>query len=193
MSINVEVSKTGNESPLATIRKFSRKVQGTGLVKTARKRRYFARDTSKIGKKKRALKLLKRRAEYRQLVKKEKLACALRACVPFEKMAHAILGSQYELSLVICGDTLASALNRTYRKKVYPANVLSFPIGKNEGEIFLNIRASEREARTFGIPAREHIAHLFVHGCFHLKGYMHGEKMEREEGRILRAFGFRRA
>jgi len=113
--------------------------------------------------------------------------------VPFEKMAHAILGSQYELSLVICGDTLASSLNRTYRKKVYPANVLSFPIGKNEGEIFLNIRASEREARTFGIPAREHIAHLFVHGCFHLKGYMHGEKMEREEGRILRAFGFRRA
>ena len=114
----------------------------------------------------------------------------LRPRVPFEKMAHAILGSQYELSLVICGDTLASSLNRTYRKKVYPANVLSFPIGKNEGEIFLNIRASEREARTFGIPAREHIAHLFVHGCFHLKGYKHGSVMDALETRALRKFNF---
>lgn len=73
MGINVEVTKTGSESALATIRKFSRKVQGTGLVKTVRKRRYFARDASKIVKKKRALKMLKRRAEYRQLVKEGKI------------------------------------------------------------------------------------------------------------------------
>ena len=73
MSINVEVSKTGSESALSTIRKFSRRVQGTGLVKTVRKNRYFARGASKIVKKKRALKLLKRRAEYRQLVKEGKV------------------------------------------------------------------------------------------------------------------------
>ena len=73
MSINVEVSKTGSESALSTIRKFSRKVQGTGLVKTVRKRRYFARDASKIVKKKRALKLLKRRAEYHKLVREGKI------------------------------------------------------------------------------------------------------------------------
>ena len=85
MSINVEVSKTGNESPLATIRKFSRKVQGTGLVKTARKRRYFVRDTSKIVKKKRALKLLKRRAEYRQLVKEGKVVEAPARRAPYTR------------------------------------------------------------------------------------------------------------
>ena len=73
MSINVEVSKSGSESALSTIRKFSRRVQGTGLVKTVRRRRYFARNASKIVKKKRALKLLKRRAEYRQLVKEGKI------------------------------------------------------------------------------------------------------------------------
>src|SRR3989344_6103861 len=73
MSINVEVSKTGSESALSTIRKFSRKVQSTGLVRTVRKHRYFARGASKIVKKKRALKLLKRRAEYRQLVKEGKI------------------------------------------------------------------------------------------------------------------------
>ena len=74
MSINAEVTKTGTENALATIRKFSRRVQGAGLVKTVRKGRYFARDASKIVKKKRALKLIKRRAEFKQLVKEGKVA-----------------------------------------------------------------------------------------------------------------------
>ena len=74
MSINAEVTKTGSETALSTIRKFSRRVQGTGLIKTARGNRYFARTPSKIVKKKRALKLLKRREAYRQLVKEGKIA-----------------------------------------------------------------------------------------------------------------------
>ena len=73
MGVNAEVQKSGSESTLSTIRKFSRRVQGTGLVKTMRARRYFSRDTSKIVKKKRALKLLKRRAEFKQLVKEGKV------------------------------------------------------------------------------------------------------------------------
>jgi len=87
MSLNVEVSKTGNETALATIRKFSRKVQGTGLVKNARKRRYYARQTSKIVKKKRALKLLKRRAEYRQKVKEGKIIEAPRRA-PYARQSN---------------------------------------------------------------------------------------------------------
>lgn len=73
MSINAEVSKTGNESTLATIRKFTRRVQGANLIKTVRNRRYYARDASKTVKKKRALKMLKRRAEYSQKVKEGKI------------------------------------------------------------------------------------------------------------------------
>lgn len=73
MSINAEVTKAGNETALATIRKFSRRVQGTALVKTVRNRRYFTRDASKIVKKKRALKMLKKRADYRQKVKEGKI------------------------------------------------------------------------------------------------------------------------
>lgn len=73
MSINAEVTKMGNETALATIRKFSRRVQGAALVKTVRKRRYYARDASKTVKKKRALKVIKRRAEYRQKVKEGKI------------------------------------------------------------------------------------------------------------------------
>lgn len=71
--VNAEVSKTGNESPLAVIRKFSRRVQGTGLIQQSRKRRYFSRSASKTVSKKRALKRLKRRDEYRKLVKEGKV------------------------------------------------------------------------------------------------------------------------
>lgn len=74
MAIQAEVTKSGGENPLATIRKFSRRVQGAGLVKTMRARRYFSRSASKTVKKKRALKLIKRRKEYRQLIKEGKVA-----------------------------------------------------------------------------------------------------------------------
>ena len=74
MSINAEVTKSGSESTLSTIRKFSRRVQGTGLVRTVRGNRYHIRDASKIVKKKRALKLLKRRADFKQQVKEGKIA-----------------------------------------------------------------------------------------------------------------------
>ncbi len=74
MSINAEVTKSGNESTLSVIRKFSRRVQGTGLVKNSRKTRYYERQKSKSVQKKRALKLIKRRAEFKQLVKEGKVA-----------------------------------------------------------------------------------------------------------------------
>jgi ribosomal protein S21 len=70
--INAEVQKSGTESALSTIRKFTRKVQGTGLIKNSRARRYYSRATSKAVKKKRALKLIERRAEFRKLVKEGK-------------------------------------------------------------------------------------------------------------------------
>jgi len=110
--------------------------------------------------------------------------------LPYERMARAVLPRGYELSLVICADTLAQRMNREHRKKTYPPNVLSFPISKTEGEIFLNVRKAAREARRYHVTLRDHLAHLFVHGCFHLKGLRHGRIMEAHERRILRRFGF---
>jgi probable rRNA maturation factor len=103
-------------------------------------------------------------------------------------MAQRILGRRYELSLVICGDTLARKVNKKYRKKDYAPNVLSFPIAKNEGEIFLNADKAGREAGLFHISHRARLAHLFVHGCYHLKGHKHGERMDRAEKMVLQQF-----
>src|SRR3989344_5679819 len=110
--------------------------------------------------------------------------------IPYEKIARRILGNKYELSLVVCGDDLARRMNKEYRKKNYKPNVLSFPLSKSEGEIFLNVRAAAREGQRYKVPLRDRLAFLFVHGCFHLKGLRHGRIMEAQEQRILRAFHF---
>ncbi len=108
--------------------------------------------------------------------------------IPFGKIAKAILPT-CDLSLVICGDALATKINKQYRKKSYSPNVLSFELEKNAGEIFLNVMTAAREAKKFNMPLKKRLALLFVHGCFHLKGLAHGDKMEREEHKILKKFG----
>ena len=108
--------------------------------------------------------------------------------LPFERMARSVLGKNYSLSLVVCGDTLARRINAEYRKKTYAPNVLSFELAKNEGEIFLNLRKAEREAHSYGVSRTEHVAYLFVHGLFHLRGLQHGRTMELAEQKVMRAF-----
>ena len=105
-------------------------------------------------------------------------------------MAAHVLGTRYELSLVICGDTLAQRMNATYRKKTYKPNVLSFPLDKENGEIFLNLRCAEREAKKYHVRVRDRAALLFVHGLYHLKGFDHGDKMESLERATLKKFRF---
>ncbi len=108
--------------------------------------------------------------------------------ISFEALAQAVLGKNYELSLVICGDTLARRMNIEHRKKSYKPNVLSFPYSKHEGEIFLNVRCAAREAKRGGISLQKRLALLYVHGLFHLKGLDHSDHMEAEEQRILKKF-----
>lgn len=100
----------------------------------------------------------------------------------FAKIAEEALGPEYELSLVFCADALSRKLNRTYRDKDYPTNVLSFPISKKAGEIFINLS----KLGEFSVPE------LFVHGCFHLKGMEHGRTMEKAEQALLHESSRRR-
>ncbi len=94
----------------------------------------------------------------------------------YEGLKDKILGQKYELSLVFCSNALSRKLNRTYRGKDYATNVLSFPVTKNAGEIFINLST----LKGFSVP------HLFIHGCLHLKGMRHGAKMERAETKFLK-------
>ena len=86
-------------------------------------------------------------------------------------------------------------LNKHFRKKNYPTNVLSFPYGRGGGDIVLCHPVIAKEARAQGKTLLAHYAHLVVHGVLHLRGHDHlgkseAARMERAEIRILRRLGF---
>ena len=110
--------------------------------------------------------------------------------LPLEKMAVYVLGKNYNLSVVFCGEKLSHKLNFNYRKKNKPTNILSFPLSKTEGEIFLNLIRIKKEALKVGIPFPTYLSYIFIHGLLHLKGHQHGSRMESEEKQILKFFGF---
>ncbi len=104
--------------------------------------------------------------------------------LPFAKMAEAVLGKEYDCSLVIVSSKKSRELNRLYREKDNSTNILSFPLGDNEGEIFLDLKKSREDSVNFERSYTNFIGFLFIHGLFHLKGHDHGTKMENEEKRI---------
>lgn len=73
MATNAEVKKNDNENAISLIRRFSKRVQGTGLIQGTRKRRYFARSKSKLVSRKGALKRIARRDEVQELIKLGKM------------------------------------------------------------------------------------------------------------------------
>lgn len=101
-----------------------------------------------------------------------------------------------EISLRLTTDEEVRILNRDYRHKDSPTNVLSFPmvqpdlletISENSddgevllGDIVLAHGVCVREAGEKGISVEDHAAHLIVHGTLHLLGYDHIDDAEAE-------------
>lgn len=116
-------------------------------------------------------------------------------------------GRVAEISVALADDALVHRLNRDYRGKDKPTNVLSFPLLDEEGgmqegdgapillgDVILAHETVAREAREQGKTFEEHVVHLVVHGVLHLLGYDHetdedAVRMERLETRILDGLG----
>lgn len=107
-----------------------------------------------------------------------------------------------EVSIRLVDEAESAELNRTYRGKDKPTNVLSFPFEAPEGvpndllgDLVICVPVVEREAREQGKTSAAHWAHLVVHGLLHLQGYDHieddeAEVMEAKEIAILQGLGF---
>lgn len=108
--------------------------------------------------------------------------------LPFHNMKKAVLGDRYTLSLVFVGNARSKELNKKYRGKDRPANVLSFPLGASEGEIFLNPLCAKKDAPSFERTPKKMLGLLFIHGMLHLKGLRHGSTMERAEKKFQKRF-----
>jgi len=74
MTINVEVDKSGGENSANVLRKFTRRMQGTGIVRMLRGRRYYSRNLSEAVKKKQALRRIDKQEKYDQLLKEGKVS-----------------------------------------------------------------------------------------------------------------------
>lgn len=119
-----------------------------------------------------------------------------------------------EISLVLADNAFIRELNRDYRGKDTPTNVLSFPALDARdikrlrqpaatsaaprdlplGDIVLALETVESEAEAAGKSIKDHYYHLIVHGLLHLIGYDHIEdaeaaEMERLETAILASMG----
>lgn len=73
MTVQAEVSKNEGENDINLIRRFSKRVQGAGLISRMRGNRYFTRVKSREVRRKQALKVIKRREEVQELIKLGKM------------------------------------------------------------------------------------------------------------------------
>ncbi len=130
-------------------------------------------------------------------------ALSLAALAAFEA-ASAPRSSPHEVSIVLTDDAEIRALNRTWRGKDAPTNVLSFPAGEPFGDIpgepcplgdvILGGETVIAEAAGKGISTADHACHLVVHGMLHLLGYDHdgdeeATRMETLETKVLARLG----
>jgi len=94
-----------------------------------------------------------------------------------------------EVTLRVVDAAEARTLNRAFRRRDHPTNVLSFGYSATQGDIVLCHPLIAREARAQGKTLTAHYAHLVVHGMLHLRGLRHGRRMERAEVAILARLG----
>jgi len=142
------------------------------------------------------------------------LARGTRAWAPararMNRWAAAALGRRgdgREIAVRVVGKDESRELNRQWRGKDKPTNVLSFPAPEQSkrglpthtflplGDLVICADVVRREAQRDGKPVAAHWAHMVVHGALHLAGYDHetGERarmrMERREIAVLKSFG----
>jgi probable rRNA maturation factor len=116
---------------------------------------------------------------------------------------ESIDAAQIEIGVRFTDDATVQVLNRDYRGKDKPTNILSFPIEDEPaapgaplllGDLALAYETTSREAVEKQVTLAAHATHLLVHGTLHLLGHDHLEdddanRMERLEVEILAGLG----
>ena len=99
--------------------------------------------------------------------------------------AATLTGVSGEIALLLTDDDEMHALNRDWRGKDKPTDVLSFPADPIEapflGDIAVGFGVASADAATRGISLGDHLSHLVIHGYLHLIGHDHIEDTEARE------------
>lgn len=89
-----------------------------------------------------------------------------------------------ELSVVLSDDAQVQTLNRDYRGKDRPTNVLSFPMPPEMGlmgDVVFALETLQREADAQDKTFNDHFTHLLIHGVLHLQGFDHQTDTQAED------------
>ncbi len=92
-----------------------------------------------------------------------------------------------EIGITLTDNETIQALNKEWRNKDKPTDVLSFPINEKPpeykyyllGDVVISLPVAKRQAEKTGLTYKEEILRLLIHGILHLLGYDH-EKSEKE-------------
>ena len=128
---------------------------------------------------------------------------AINACVATAAECEDEDEAEWEISVLLTDDDAVQVLNRDWRGKDKPTNVLSFPASADDlpmgapmmlGDIAMAFETVVREAEELNKPLSDHFCHLVVHGMLHLLGYDHisdeeADEMEPLEIEILEGLG----
>jgi len=105
--------------------------------------------------------------------------------LPFLLLKEEILGKKYSLSIAFVSERQSKEINKKHRNKNKPTNILSFLLGKNNGEIIMCPTLIKKEAKNFERTFSQFLGFLVIHGMLHLKGFEHGTEMEKMEEKYL--------
>lgn len=121
--------------------------------------------------------------------------CAEAAAGAAQSVAPELANPRLSVSLLFTTDEEVHVLNREWRDRDKPTNVLSFPMLEREellelgtegppemlGDIALAFETCTREAAEKGVSLHAHAAHLIIHGLLHLAGHDHVHSDEEAE------------
>jgi probable rRNA maturation factor len=105
----------------------------------------------------------------------------------FVTRARRAAGLRAAVNVLVTSNAELQELNRRFRGKDQPTDVLSFPAlpglkPRYAGDIAISAEIAAHNARTLGHTAAEEIKILALHGILHLRGYDH----ERDRGKMAR-------
>jgi probable rRNA maturation factor len=100
----------------------------------------------------------------------------------FARKAQKMARVSGEVEILIAGNRRLQELNRRFRKKNKPTDVLSFPAGRAGGDIAISASIARQNARRYGHTATHELKILVLHGMLHLAGYDH----ETDNGRMAK-------
>lgn len=108
-----------------------------------------------------------------------------------ERLKKHVLATEGVLNVVFVSDQYIQALNKQYRHKDQPTDVLSFSYVEDDeiseliGEIYISVSTAKRQMGDYGNDLQHELYRLFVHGFLHIFGHDHEEDEDYERMKTI--------